>query len=253
MKNIIISGMGHTGTRMLVDFFSQFDEIYVPKIYLNSVNEFEKLHKFFIKSMDNISFKSDEYFLNKKELFEILDEYYSLNKKKITVLKMPFYSLVFNEYLNEYFDNNYTIINSLKSFKSIYNSFEKRNEVDLFMNNSEEMIRQLKKVNASFRLNYLDKQKKNKKKIFFYKYFLTTNNLIKNLNNKNYLVNCENKKNFKNDMIKFLVKELPEIQFTDKSFFLFGDDKKKINFRKFLSKLKKIIERRFNIQIKKIH
>ncbi len=243
MKNIIISGMGHTGTRMLVDFFSQFDEIYVPKNYLNGANEFGKLHKFFIKSMDNISFKSDEYFLNKKELFEILDEYYSLNKKKITVLKMPFYSLVFNKYLKEYFDNNYIIINSTKSFKTIYNSFEKRNEVNLFMNNSEEMIRQLKKVNASFRLNYLDKQKKNKKKIFFYKYFLTTNNLIKNLNNKSYLVNCENKNNFKNDMTKFLIKELTEIQFTDKSFFLFGDDKKEINFKKFLSKLKRIIKK----------
>ena len=159
--------MGHTGTRMLVDFFSQFDEIYLPNNYLNGVNEFGKLHEFFIKSMDNMSFKSDEYFLNKKELFTILDEYYSLNKKKITVLKMPFYFLVFNKYLNEYFDNNYIIVNSIKNFKTIYNSFEKRNEVDLFMNNSVEMVRQLKKVNASFRLNYLDKQKKNKKKNIF--------------------------------------------------------------------------------------
>ena len=74
--------MGHTGTRMLVDFFSQFDEIYLPNNYLNGVNEFGKLHEFFIKSIDNMSFKSDEYFLNKKELFAILDEYYSLNKKK---------------------------------------------------------------------------------------------------------------------------------------------------------------------------
>ena len=56
-------------------------------------------------------------------------------------------------------------------------------------------------------------------------------------------MNCENKKNFKNDMTKFLIKELTEIQFTDKSFFLFGDDKKEINFRKFLSKLKKIIKK----------
>lgn len=241
MKNIIISGMGHTGTRMLVDFFSQFDEIYLPNNYLNGVNEFGKLHEFFIKSMDNMSFKSDEYFLNKKELFTILDEYYSLNKKKITVLKMPFYFLVFNKYLNEYFDNNYIIVNSIKNFKTIYNSFEKRNEVDLFMNNSVEMVRQLKKVNASFRLNYLDKQKKNKKKIFFYKLYLTTNNLIKNLNNKNYLINCENKKNFENDMTKFLIEELPEIQFTDKYFFLFGNDKKGKSVRKYLSKLKSLI------------
>ena len=50
-------------------------------------------------------------------------------------------------------------------------------------------------------------------------------------------------------MTKFLINELPEIQFTNKSFFLYGVNKKKINLKKFLSKLKRIIERKFNINI----
>ena len=47
MKNILITGIGHSGTRLIVDILGNHKDIHFPYEKINEVNEHEPLHKKF--------------------------------------------------------------------------------------------------------------------------------------------------------------------------------------------------------------
>lgn len=51
-ESILITGVGHSGTRLVVQMFGKHPDVSVPSSILNAVREYEPLHQFFIKSMD---------------------------------------------------------------------------------------------------------------------------------------------------------------------------------------------------------
>ena len=243
--NILITGMGHSGTRLLVQLFQKIDKVYVPQELLNQVGEYQKLHKFFTECADKTSLEDNDWNIDKEKLFFILDGYYSLNKdKKITVIKLPYYPLRCINFFKEYFNNKLVILYCDKNFETIFNSFIKRNEVNKFMDDPIEMIRQTKKIDTKFRFEYLNSKKSFiEKKNFFHEYYKKTISLKNKITGINlYTINTEDKINFQNDVIAFFKKENIDIKFSKETFDLFNKDKKrKLVFKKiFTNILRKI-------------
>jgi len=228
--NILITGPAHSGTRLLVDLFKNNKNFYLPKNKLNSVNEFNKLHKYFIECADNTDLNSEDWEIDKTKLFNILDEYYYDNinlKITNTVLKMPYYPLRCIDYFQDYFKKNLVVLYAHKKFEQIYKIHSKRNEVNKYMNNTIEMNRQLKKVNVIDRLKYIQSKRTDKDKLNFfydiYKFienFKTKNNFI-----KNYIINTESLESLKKDFYFFIETEKLTNIDLEQNLKIFGTDK----------------------------
>lgn len=152
-KCILITGMGHTGTRLVEDMFARHPEVSVPLSILNRSKEFPPLHKFFINSMDITPMDSDNYMIDESGLRIIIEDYlqHIEKQKKNFILKMPYYPLNCLDFFLNYFNGNISFVYVTRPKEKIINSFVRRNQDKTLFNNPKELSRQLKKLNVKQR------------------------------------------------------------------------------------------------------
>lgn len=157
-KCIFITGMGHSGTRLVTHMLSKHPDISVPLSILNRVAEYTPLHQFFIDSMDQTSLDSAQYNINTDELRAILDTYMAKidTSKQYFVFKLPYYPLNCLDFFVKYFQENIVLLNVRRPKQKVINSFlHKGEDRSLFLDNEVERTRQIKKLDLSVREKHL--------------------------------------------------------------------------------------------------
>jgi hypothetical protein len=158
-KCFLITGMGHSGTRLMTKMLARHPEVSVPVSILNRVWEYTPLHDFFIRSMDLTSLETEQYVICFEELKLILNDYVKHvdPNKKFFVLKLPYYPLNCLQFFIDFFEKRIMLIYLNRPKAKIINSFIHKGETRmLFSAGSDEFIRQLKKLNVGYRQKNLN-------------------------------------------------------------------------------------------------
>jgi len=153
---ILVTGVGHSGTRLVVQMFTKHTDVSVPVSMLNAVQEYEPLHRFFIEAMDVTPISADKYVIDRNDLTFILDSYVSGIdiSKKYFVIKMPYYPLNCLEMFVDYFNGNVSLVYVDRPKEKIVKSYLRRGE-DRYFSSPVERIRQVKKLGLEGRKRYL--------------------------------------------------------------------------------------------------
>lgn len=153
MKGFIITGFGHSGTRLAFDMFKKHPDFSAPpQSKLNSVREFGALHKMYIDFIKDTDFNSDTYKFDKSKFVNVLNSYSSLcDKSKIILVKMPYYPLNTIGAFRDFFQNGFSICYTKRNKEKILKSFERRGELRNFFHGSE-FKQQLKKFSVNDRV-----------------------------------------------------------------------------------------------------
>jgi hypothetical protein len=156
---ILITGPGHSATRLLINMLDKHPDVCVPMNALNAVSEFTPLHQLFIQSMDQTPLSSTQYAVHKQDLFLVIDAYMAnvdTNKKRYSVLKMPYYPLNCLQLFNEYFDSRLILLYTNRPVEKTVQSYVKRGEDKLFfVKQPIEILRQIKKLGLEERVKVL--------------------------------------------------------------------------------------------------
>ncbi|MBN2305158.1 MAG: hypothetical protein JXQ72_11805 [Anaerolineae bacterium] len=158
MTCILITGMGHSGTRLLVHMLAEHPDVSVPVLSLNPVAEFRPLHRFFIRSMDLTPLYAADYTIDREELRFILDAYlHNVDSGKAhCVLKLPYYPLNCLDFFVDYFGGEIVLMFSQRPVEKVVKSFLNRGEDRLFFEDSpDEIMRQVKKLDLAQRKRFL--------------------------------------------------------------------------------------------------
>jgi hypothetical protein len=157
-KCILITGPGHSGTRLLVQLLAKHPQVSVPVNVLDGVLEYAPLGVFFTGVMDKTPLYSEHYCIDYEELRFILDAYLRTvdPTKPYFVLKIPFKALICLPFFIEYFGQDIVLIFTRRPTEKILNSFKNRNEDKLFfVDRSENMFRWLKRLSVKDREEWL--------------------------------------------------------------------------------------------------
>lgn len=154
---ILITGPGHTGTRLLVEMLSRHPDVSVPTHVLNQVQEYEPLHRFFVQVMDNTPLYSDLYWIDERELSFVLGAYEQVcdMSKPYFVLKVPVYPLYFLETFIKHYKGQIHLLYTRRPIEKVIRSWQKDGS---FHFEFDELLRQVKKLRVDKRqeaLNYL--------------------------------------------------------------------------------------------------
>lgn len=93
---ILITGPGHSATRLLVQMLARHPQVAVPLEGLNGVQEFEPLHQYFRSTLDRTSLAAETYPIERDDLAVLLDAYRDRcgADRPWYVLKAPFFPLI---------------------------------------------------------------------------------------------------------------------------------------------------------------
>jgi len=154
---LLVTGIGHSGTRLVVDMLSKHPDVEVPEMLLNKVKEYSPLHQFFIETIDKTPLSSSKYSVDDQELHFILDSYMSCvqKTKKYFLLKMPFYPMFCLDKIERYFKKKLKCLFVTRPIKKIVDSYNRRNEVTRYFTNRKEQFRQIKKLDVNRRAYHL--------------------------------------------------------------------------------------------------
>lgn len=157
-KCILVTGPGHSATRLLVQLFNRHPDVSVPMSSLNSVAEFLPIHRYFISVMDRTRLHSEEYAIDPGELKLLMDAY-RLNtdpSRKFLLFKLPFYPLLCLDWFSDYFGGEVAFLYCKRPMEKIVKSFLDRGEDQLFFHHGDdEILRQVKKLPVGRRACYL--------------------------------------------------------------------------------------------------
>jgi len=186
---LLITGVGHSGTRLLVNMLSHHPNIDVPFGILNNVKEFYPLHQFFVNSMDNTSLHSEKYEIDNNELKFIIESYISEVDctKNYFVIKLPYYPLNCLNFFYKFFEGNIKFLYTKRPKEKIVKSFLRRNEDRLYFSDPQELNRQVKKLNADRRRRFLTQLNNSNKnnRDYFYELVNHSNEMKKRWNGQN--------------------------------------------------------------------
>lgn len=166
---ILITGMGHSGTRLLVQMLAKHPDVAVPLDVLNDVQEYIPLHWFFVQAMDRTPLYSDEYWLDPDELAYILEAYIQTTEadKPYFVLKMPYYPLYYLDFFSDYFGDRLKLLFTRRPIEKVVHSWLKPGS-NLFFYQFEEIARQAKKLAVAERQQILSELSQQKGEGFFH-------------------------------------------------------------------------------------
>lgn len=153
-KALLVTGPGHSATRLLVSMFDKHPDVSVPMGVLNHVLEYKPLHEFFIQAMDNTAISSPEYAIDRDDLFFLLDAYMQTtdSSKPFILLKMPFYPLVCMDMFYEYFDGRVQLLYTHRPVDKVVRSYLRRgSDVFYFQQKHSYILQQIKKLDISQR------------------------------------------------------------------------------------------------------
>lgn len=156
-KCILITGTGHSATRMLVHMLARHSQVAVPTSSLNYVQEFYPMHRLFIDYMDATPLHAKDCSINVEELRFLLDAYMGAidTTKPYFVLKLPYHPLTCLDIFVDYFKGNLILANAKRPVEKIIQSFVRRGEDQHFFDDPVEHLRQVKKLDPQRRGYYL--------------------------------------------------------------------------------------------------
>ncbi len=155
---ILVTGVGHSGTRLMVNMLAKHDQIDAALPYLTKERELRALHRFFIRMMEQTTVYSEQYNVDENELRFVLDSYLKLfaDDAKYIVIKMPYYPLNLMNFFVEYFEGRIQFVYTKRPVDKVVKSFLNRGEGKLFFHQTtEEMYTQVKKLPVERRGHYL--------------------------------------------------------------------------------------------------
>jgi hypothetical protein len=155
-RAILITGVGHSGTRLVVQMLARHPHVSAPSQILNAVQEYTPLHQFFIKSMDLTPISAEEYAIDASDLAFVLDSYMLAvdQSNECFVIKMPYYPLNCLEIFLDYFAGNISLVYTKRPKEKIVKSYLRRGQ-DRYFWDPVEHIRQVKKLGLEDRKQYL--------------------------------------------------------------------------------------------------
>lgn len=156
-KCILVTGLGHAGTRLVNRMLAKHPSVSVPLDALNHVSEFPALHRIFIESMDATPLYSDSYAIDEQELRFILDSYQTLlADAPFHTLKMPYYPYNCLDEMRDYYDGHIAFVSVNRPIDKIVRSYQRRGEDRrYFVEDSRELLRQIKKLPVDARQSHL--------------------------------------------------------------------------------------------------
>lgn len=155
---IVVSGLAHTGSRLVVEMLNTHADIDVPMNDLFGPAEYRALHRFFIDAVDKTPLHAKEYAIDKDELFFILDSYLqNVNPESpYTAIKLPHYPLWCLDLFHEYFDGRISLLCVCRDLAKIKASYQRRGEdAMLFQDDAVEVFRQIKKLPVPARKTFM--------------------------------------------------------------------------------------------------
>jgi hypothetical protein len=156
---ILVSGPGHSATRLVVRLLERHPDVCVPRRALNGVAEYAPLHRFFIRAMDRTSLDSADYQIDRDQLGAVLDAYMEHvdESRPFFVLKMPYYPLNCLELFFRYYGGRVVPVYCRRPPDKIVRSFLARGEDALyFAGDPAELLRQVKKLGPERRKEHLE-------------------------------------------------------------------------------------------------
>jgi hypothetical protein len=150
---ILVTGIPHSGTRLLQEILACSSKVSVPFSMLNDVGEYDLLHWLFIDSLRHTKLHEKRVAIDEQELFYVLDSYFAecdLGREYV-VIKMPFYPMLCIESFLKYFDNRLLIVNSDRDRRKVLSSFRSRGEDRKYYLNMENRVLQIKKTPPEYR------------------------------------------------------------------------------------------------------
>lgn len=151
-KCLLITGMGHSGTRLLVDILGSHPDVWKPE-----PKEFSPLHCFFIQVLDSTPIYASDYVIDYNELEFIMDAYLEQvdTHKRFHLLKLPYYPLMCLDFLMEYYQGNIEFLFTNRPIDKIIGSYMRRGE-DYTIFRSH-VVGQVKKLSVEQRKGILAK------------------------------------------------------------------------------------------------
>lgn len=155
---ILVTGVGHSGTRLMVNMLAKHPDVDAALPYLTQERELRALHRYFIRMMEQTPVYSATYHLDETELRFVLDAYLELfaADAQHIVIKMPYYPLNLMDFFVDYFEGRIQFVYTRRPPEKVVKSFLNRGEGKLFFHQTtEEMYTQVKKLPVERRGHYL--------------------------------------------------------------------------------------------------
>ena len=156
MKCVLITGCGHSGTRLLFNILSKHTAISSPpEKDLNGVMEFTPMHHLFIDFQKRTEIDAEQQFFDIELFNNCMQRYISLCDTSRWVLwKQPYYPLLFLKELKQYF-GQIKLVFTNRPKNRVLQSFERRGEHNSLFNSQEKLLLQLKKFDVKERKEFL--------------------------------------------------------------------------------------------------
>jgi hypothetical protein len=153
---ILITGMGHSATRLLVRLLYRHPDVAVPMSQFTKVQEYKPVHMWFVQAMQRTPLQSPTYWTDEDELQVVLDAYeYDVDPEKpYFVIKQPIYPLFYLDAFAKRYSGRLTIIYTERPIEKVINSWQRDNG-DYFFFEPHELLQQVKKLHVDDRAKYL--------------------------------------------------------------------------------------------------
>lgn len=152
---LLITGVGHSGTRLATRMFGRHPSVEIPEDRLNKVAEFPALHRYFIEAIDRTPIASDDYAVEASDVRLLMDAYADgLDPSGRVVVKMPFYPLTCLDAFASCFDP-FGVLYVTRPVEKVHASYARREEDARYFEDPKELLRQVKKLPADQRARHL--------------------------------------------------------------------------------------------------
>jgi hypothetical protein len=153
---ILVTGMGHSATRLLVQLLCRHPDVSVPLAQLDPVQEFRPLHMWFVRAMDQTPLHSSEYWIDEDELRLVLRAYEANvdPDRAAFVIKQPYYPLYYLDFFAREYAGRLHLVYTERPIEKVIRSWQ-RASGDWFFFEGPELLRQAKKLHPDDRARYL--------------------------------------------------------------------------------------------------
>lgn len=155
---LLVSGLGHSGTRLMACMLGVVDAISVPSHLLNEVAEYQRLHDCFIEMLDRTSVEASTYRVDEPRLKELIDDYVGQGEGWV-VLKMPVYPLLILEQILDAVDRPVRLVVVERQFEHVVRSYRRRLEDLYYSRHPDERRRWIMRLPVEKRRQSIDGKK----------------------------------------------------------------------------------------------
>jgi hypothetical protein len=152
---ILITGIGHSGTRLAADMLSQHPDVSLPKHILHNVLEYPALMEVFHDVLDPMPLESAEYPVKQELLDAVLEDYMNEadQSKKFVVVKAPLHPFFSLSNFSSYFDGKISFLYLKRPLEKTINSYVRRGQHISYVENEIIFGRLVKQLPAEQRLS----------------------------------------------------------------------------------------------------